>query len=244
MQAQPAQEGPRVYWVAGGVRGLGLGVARALASRGETVYVTWNTSADRARALESEFPGRVLALDAQATASVDAVAATIRAREGRLDGLINAIGAYTSRSLEQTDAAQIDSLWRSNVMTSMHLVEATRAALRATRGAYLFFGCAGLEGLRARRECAAYASTKSALLVLMRSLAVEEAPFGVRANMISPGIVPHDGAHPETLDARLHARIPMGQPGTTADIAAAALFLMDAQHTTGADLVVAGGWML
>lgn len=208
------------------------------------MYVTWRSSAERAAALEAEFPGHVLQLDAEDPRAVMRAAQHITTQSGRLDGLVNTIGAYMSRSLEQTSTEQIDALWRSNVMTSMHLVEATRTALRSARGSSLFFGCAGLEGLRARRECAAYAATKSALLVLVRSLAVEEAPFGVRANMISPGIVPHDGAHPETLDARMHARIPMGQPGTTDDIAGAALYLLEAQHTTGTDLVVAGGWML
>ena len=65
----------------------------------------------------------------------------------------------------------------------------------------MFFGCAGLAGLRARRYAAAYTAAKSALLVLVRSWAREEASHGLHVNMVSPGIVPHDDAHPETLQS-------------------------------------------
>lgn len=242
---QPAQSGaPRVVWVVGGVRGLGLAIARAAQARGDRVYLTWRSSAERAAALEAEFPGRIAQLDAEDPDAVAAGAAELIARAGRLDAVVNAIGAYASQPLAATSARQAEQLWRSNVLTSLHLVEATRAALRASGGTWLFFGCAGLDGHRARRDCAAYAAAKSALLVLTRSLAVEEAPHGVRANMISPGIVPHDGAHPDTLDPAYHARVPLGRVGTPADIASAALHLIDAAHTTGVDLAVAGGWML
>jgi len=231
-------------WVVGGVRGLGLAVARACAARGDLVHLTYHSSAERAAALADEFSGRIAQLDAEDADAVRAAADALTNSAGRLDLVVNAVGAYASGSLEGTSPALAEALWRSNVLTSLNVVAATRDAVRASRGAYLFFGCAGLAGLRARRECAAYASAKSALLVLMRSLAREEAPHGVRANMISPGIVPHDAAHPDTLDPAQHAAIPMGRAGRPADIAAAALHLADAAHTTGTDLVVAGGLML
>ena len=214
-----SKSSPRVAWVVGGVRGLGLAVARALAERGDTVYLTYNSSADRATALAGEFSGRITQLDAQDPAAVRVAAEELLAEAGRLDLVVNSIGAYASGSLEETSPALAEELWRSNVLTSLHLVEATRGALRSSRGAYVFFGCAGLAGLRARRECAAYAAAKSALLVLVRSLAREEAPHGVRANMLSPGIVPHDAAHPDTMDPEQHAGIPMGHPGKPEDIA-------------------------
>ena len=233
-----------MVWVVGGVRGLGLAVARAFAERGDIVYLTYHSSADRAAALAEEFSGRIVQLNAEDPDAVRAAADGLVAEAGRLDFVVNSIGAYASGSLEGTSPALAEGLWRSNVLTSLHLVDATRGALRSSHGAYLFFGCAGLAGLRARRECAAYAAAKSALLVFVRSLAREEAPHGVRANMLSPGIVPHDAAHPDTLDPEQHAGIPMGHPGKPADIAAAALHLADAAHTTGTDLVVAGGLLL
>lgn len=229
--------------VFGGVRGLGLATARALAARGARVHVTWRSSAERADALRAELAG-VHACDAAQPDEVARVVEAVLASEGRLDRVVHTIGAYSSGALEATPATTAAALWGSNVLTALHVIEACRAALRASRGAFLFFGCAGLDGHRARRECAAYAAAKSALLVVVRSLAVEEAPFGVRANMLSPGIIPHDAAHPDTLDPGATSVIPLGRAGRPDEIAAAALHLLDATHTTGIDLAVAGGWLL
>lgn len=235
-----------VALVAGGVRGLGLAAARALAKRGDRVHITWHSSAERARALEAEFPGRVHQLDLKDGDAIKHLVAELLQGEGRLDWVIDSVGAYDSGPLHGLSSQTLEGLWRSNVLTAFQLVEAVREPLRASRGALVLFGCAGLDGHRARTDAAAYASAKSALLVLLRSLAVEEAPFGVRLNMISPGLVPHDGAHPETLDPALQAKIPAGRAGSLDELAAAAAFLTSdaSAHTTGCDLPVAGGWML
>jgi 3-oxoacyl-[acyl-carrier protein] reductase len=68
----------------------------------------------------------------------------------------------------------------------------------------------------------------------------------VRVNLISPGLVPHEHADETTLDPRRQARVPAGRAGTPEEIASAALFLCSdgARYITGADLPVAGGWML
>jgi 3-oxoacyl-[acyl-carrier protein] reductase len=235
-----------VALVAGGVRGIGLAVARRLAAEGARVHVTWRGSAQRARALEPEFGPRLHRVDLEDPAATADLVRDVVALDGGLDQVCSTVGAYFAGSLEATDGPTLDALWRSNVVTAMNLVTAVRGPLRAGGGSLLLLGCAGLAGLRARRDCAAYAAAKSALLVLVRSLAVEEAPHGVRVNMLSPGLVPHDGAHPTTLDPALQAAIPQGRPGTLEEAAAAARFLLSAEagHVTGTDLVLAGGWML
>jgi 3-oxoacyl-[acyl-carrier protein] reductase len=110
----------------------------------------------------------------------------------------------------------------------------------------VFFGTSGLAGLRARRSTAPYAAAKSALFVLVKSWALEEAPHGVTVNLVSPGHVPHEGAHPDTLDPERLAKIPLGRPGSPDDVARAVAFLCsdDARYTTGTELLVSGGWML
>jgi len=215
-------------------------------ARGDTVHVTWRGSKERALVLEDEFPGRVHQLDLEDADATARLVEKIADHDGRLDWVVDSVGAYDSGALEELTGETLEALWRSNVLTAFHLTAAVRGPLRASQGALVLFGCAGLDGHRARRDAAAYASAKSALLVLMRSAAVEEAQHGVRLNMISPGLVPHDGAHAETLDPALQAHIPAGRAGTLDEIASAALYLTSdaAAHTTGTDLVVAGGWML
>ena len=178
--------------------------------------------------------------------AADDLARAVLARDGRLDVCVHAVGDYLPAALEDTSRAALEHLFASNVASSFSLFAAVRPALRASRGNAVFFGCAGLEGLRARRETAAYGALKSALCVLVRSWALEEAPHGVRVNLVSPGLVPHAHASSDTLDPAKQARLPFGRPGTPDEVARAVGFLTspDAAYTTGVDLSVAGGWML
>jgi NAD(P)-dependent dehydrogenase (short-subunit alcohol dehydrogenase family) len=236
----------RVALVSGSVRGLGLAVARRLVRDGYKVHVTWRTSAARADVLVPEFDGRVHRADLEDEDETRALVDAVLTRDGQLDAFVHAVGDFSAAPLASTTAAEVRRLLENNVLSAVHAFDAAREPLRATRGAALFFGVAGLEGLRGRRESAAYAAAKSALLVLVRSWALEEAAHGVRVNLVSPGIVPHADAAPETRDPARIARIPLGFAGTPEDIAAAAGFLLsdEARHVTGVDLPVAGGWML
>lgn len=235
-----------VTLVTGSARGIGLAVARELAARGDRVHVVWRSSADRAAGLEREFPGRVHRCDLTDSEATRALVAAVVAADGRLDRVVHAVGDFASGPLEELDVATLRGLFESNLVSALALIEAARGALRETGGAWLFFGCAGLAGLRARRETAAYGALKSALVVLCRSLAVEEAEFGVRVNVVSPGIVPHDDAHPDTLDPARVDRVPLGRAGTPAEVARAAAWLLsdDSGYATGQDLELAGGWLL
>ena len=235
-----------VSLVTGSVRGLGLAVARALAARGDRTHVVWRGSGDLAAEREAEFPGRVHAADLARPGAARALVSEVLEQDGRLDHVVHAVGAYTSDPLEATSFEDWRSMLESNLETSIHLGDAVRQALRDSRGTLVFFGCAGLDGLGARHTAAAYCAAKSALLVYARSLALEEAPHGVRVNMISPGLVPHEHAHEETSEPARLAGIPMGRPGRPEEIAEAALWLSSGRssYTVGADLPVSGGWLL
>ncbi len=237
---------PHVSLVTGSARGLGRAVAEALLERADQVHVVWRSSEASRAELEQAFPGRVHRADLVQPAQVEALVAAVLARDGRLDTVVHAVGEYTSGSLESLGAARLERLFASNVHSAALLLGAVRSALRGSRGCFVGFGCAGLESLRARRETAGYTAAKTALLVLLRSAALEEAAHGVRVNLVSPGIVPHDGADPDTLDPERIARIPLGRAGRPQDVAAAVRWLSgeEASHVTGQNLEVAGGWML
>lgn len=237
---------PPVSLVTGSVRGLGLAVARAFARRGDRTHVVWRGSAELASERREEFGERVHRADLSQPDAAEELVRAVLERDGRLDHVVHAVGAYTSGSLEETRFEDWRALLESNLETSVRLADAARAALRASRGTLVFFGCAGLEGLGARRSAAAYAAAKSALLVYARSLALEEAPHGVRVNMLSPGLVPHEHAHAETSAPERLAAVPLGRAGLPEEIAEAALWLSSerSSYTLGANLPVAGGWLL
>ncbi|MDZ4775036.1 MAG: SDR family oxidoreductase [Planctomycetota bacterium] len=237
---------PRVVLVTAAARGLGLAVARAFKVRGDSVHVSWRSSSAAVPLLQREF-GRefVHRVDLARATDAEQLVAEVVALEGRLDVLVHPVGEFKAGSLERATPNDAAHMFESNVTTAMHVFAAARAALRGCRGNALFFGVAGLDSLRGRRDTALYAAAKSALLVLVRSWALEEGAHGVRVNAVSPGVIPHADADPLTLDAKLHARIPLGRAGTPEDIARAALFLCsdEARYVTGVDLPVSGGWL-
>ena len=241
-----ADGAPKVALVTGSARGLGLAVARHLRSRGERVHVTWRSEGASARALRDEFGARAHRADLCEPREAEALVRAVLAQDGRLDHAVHAVGEYVSGALEATTLADLRRMLASNAESAFVFFTAVRAALRAARGRAVFFGTSGLSGFRARRSTAAYAAAKSALLVLVKSWALEEAPHGVTVNLVSPGHVPHADAHSDTLDEERLAAIPLGRPGTPEDVARAVLFLCsdDAGYTTGTELLVSGGWFL
>jgi 3-oxoacyl-[acyl-carrier protein] reductase len=225
---------------------LGLAVARALAARGDRTHVVWRDSESLAKERAVEFAERIHRADLARESEAERLVSEVCEQDGRIDHVVHCVGAYTSGTLEATSFEDWRSMFESNLETSLRLAEAVRESLRSSSGTLVFFGCAGLDGLRARKQAAAYAAAKSALVVFMRSLALEEAPHGVRVNMISPGLVPHAAAHAETRDAQRVASVPLGRAGRPEEVAEAALWLSSEQssYTVGADLPVAGGWLL
>lgn len=235
----------RVCLVTGSSRGLGLAVAEALRGEGEEVHVL-HRSPERAVPLESSFPGRVHAGSLDGPDQARRLIGAILEQDGRLDVLVHAVGPYYEGSLEQTSSERFRELVAGNLFTAVDLMDAARAPLRAAEGCALLFGVSGLGGQRARSTNAAYVAAKSALRSYGRSLALQEAPHGVRVNLLSPGVVPHPGASEDTLDPNVQAQVPMGRAGTPSDIAQAAVFLCSsaAGHITGQDVEVAGGYLL
>jgi NAD(P)-dependent dehydrogenase (short-subunit alcohol dehydrogenase family) len=235
-----------VTLVTGSARGIGLGVAREFLGREHRVHVVWRSSGEQAAELESQFPGRVHRADLGTSEAAAELVRAVLEQDGRLDNVVHAVGEYKAGALVDTTPEHLRQLLISNVDSAFTMATASREALRAARGSLILFGCSGVESLRARRESAAYTAAKTALLSLMRSLALEEASHGVRVNMVSPGLVPHEHASGDTHEYAADGAVPLGRAGSVQDLARAVAWLcsQDAEHVTGQNLDVAGGWML
>jgi NAD(P)-dependent dehydrogenase (short-subunit alcohol dehydrogenase family) len=236
----------RVALVTGSARGLGREVAERFAQDGMLVHVVHRSPQGRDALIDRFGVDRVHTADLTCAGSADRLIEDVLTVDGQLDTLVHAVGAYHLKPVSETSIDEAREMVESNWLSAMALVEAARTSLRATGGSVVCFGCAGIESLRARRSAPAYVAAKTALLVWARSVALEEAPHGVRVNVVSPGVVPHPHASEDTLDPELQARIPAGRPGRPEEIAGVVAWLTShaAAHVTGQNLDVAGGWML
>jgi pteridine reductase len=214
-----------------GVR-VGNAVARDLARHGWTVAAHYRTHPPRgfAAALQADLappdgPARL--------------AAAFRERFDRLDLLVNGAAVFDAAPLEETDAALFDSQMDLNARAPLLLVKALLPLLRRAGGSVVNVADVG-GGLVPWRGFAAYAASKAALVRLTECLALELAPR-VRVNAVAPGTVLFPASYPASRRRALAARIPLGRPGTPADVAAAVRFLAGAPFVTGAVLPVDGG---
>lgn len=243
----------KVVIVTGGASGIGAAVSDVLAEEGAVPVILARRPPDPAwlAALQARCPAAGwLAVELADDAACAAAVAAVRARWGRVDGLVNNAGANDSVGLAAGPAAFRASLDRNLVhyYTLMHLLEGD---LKATQGAVV--NVSSKTALTGQGGTSAYVAAKAAELGLTREWAAALAPFGVRVNAVIPAEVmtPLYARWLETFDdpaaalARITARIPLGHRMTTPrEIADTVVFALSARagHTTGQWLFPDGGY--
>jgi NAD(P)-dependent dehydrogenase (short-subunit alcohol dehydrogenase family) len=231
--------------VAGAGQGIGRACVLALAEAGARVACVDNDP-DRAAAVAAEVDGLALVVDARQRSDVeDAVRRTVD-EFGGLDVCVDIIGeARWGRLLDQTD----DDWDASFDLVLRHVFYLAQAAGRHmveqdTGGA--FVAIASVSGLRSAPTHGPYGAAKAGLMSLIRTLAIELAANGIRANAVAPGAVLTPRVLEKTTRERLAESakaIPLGRQAEPEDIAKAVLFLCSdlSSYITGQTLVVDGG---
>ena len=170
--------------VTGGTSGIGLATARRLYDAGARVVIT-GTNPERLAAARAAMPGAiVVANDAADPAAADALAETVRAELGGLDGAFLNAGLGRFAPLSEVTAAEFDAQFAVNVRGPLLQAKALASSLRDGGSIVMNTSVAGQMGMP---NTAIYASTKGALRTLTRVLAGEFAPRGIRVNAVSPG---------------------------------------------------------
>jgi 3-oxoacyl-[acyl-carrier protein] reductase len=239
----------RVAVVTGGSRGIGAGIALALARCGARVIVNGRDAGALARVADAirDQGGQALAIVADVTDEGDLsdLRAKAEAAFGPVSLLVaNAGGGGMPEPLAQTSPEQ----WRATLeanLTSAFLTLKTflPPMMEARRGAIVTM--ASTAGRQISGASAAYAAAKSGLLSLTRQAAAEAAPCGVRVNAVAPSSIVTDrmAGQPETVRRQIAQGFPLRRLGEVEDVANATLFLLgeSAGWITGVTLDVAGG---
>lgn len=235
----------RVAVVTGGTRGIGRGIAAALAACGARVAVV-GRDADRAAAAAAELgaPARGYACDVADSAAVDALVAAVEREMGSLDILINNAGITRDNlvvRLRDRDWTEvIDANLRGPFLT-------TRAAARGMmkRRWGRIINISSIVGLTGNKGQANYAASKAGLIGFSKSVARELASRHVLVNVVAPGLIETDMTTAMTREARtaMEQRIPLERLGSPADVAGVVAFLASeaAAYITGQVIVVDGG---
>ena len=239
----------RVAVVTAASRGIGAAIAEAFAEAGADVAIAARTAEDLDRVAERcRAHGATVVVHAADLSTREAMSGFVDAVTeglGRIDVVVNnAGGSFPTAFLDTSERAFTKALeW--NVTTAFNLTQLATPQL-LTGGVGSVINIASATGLYPERGFLSYGTAKAAMIAMTRNLAHDLAPR-VRVNAIAPGAIDTPALAMVTDDASLTQALvdntPMRRIGTTADIAAAALYLASdaASYVTGRVLAVDGG---
>jgi len=244
----------RVAIVTGAGSGIGLAGALAMAREGAAVVVAdRDASAGAAAAAAIEAAGgRALAVTTDVTddAALEQLVAAAVDGYGRLDIVHSHAGIQVEGPLETVAPEGMDASWRLNVRAHFMLARLAMPVMRAAgRGSIIV--TASNSGVFYDREMIAYATTKHAVVAMVKQVAIDYGRYGVRVNALCPGWVDTPFNEPfirqmggrAAIEAYIRDKIPMGRWASADEIAEAILFLASDRSSfmTGHALVIDGG---
>jgi NAD(P)-dependent dehydrogenase (short-subunit alcohol dehydrogenase family) len=241
--------------VTGGTSGIGKAIAMGFAQAGARV-VAGSSSADKVAAIQKELGGEHLGVQidvADEQSAQNAIQQTL-AKFGRLDAVVNAAGIIKRQPSLEMPPAEFERILRVNLTGSFIVAQAAGRIMKDQpadrknqRGCIVFI--ASLNSYISLTEVLAYAASKSGVLGLVRGLANEWAPLGIRVNAIAPGVFPTDLNRPliegTPRGAWLRQHTPLGRFGEAEELVGAAIYLISpsASFTSGETIIVDGGFL-
>ncbi|GHT27712.1 beta-ketoacyl-ACP reductase [Planctomycetales bacterium] len=238
----------KVAIVTGGTRGIGLGIAQALAENGAKIAVVGTNPEKLQQAVDS-----ITAIGAEAegyicnVASTDEVEKTINAVQekfGKIDILVNNAGITRDVPLGAMKDEEWDDVIAVNLRGPFLFTRAVSKLMRRAKKGRII-NITSISGLIGNKGQANYSASKAGLIGFTRTASKELAGKNITVNAVAPGFIETDMTNvlPEPYKVELKNRTPLGRIGTVSDIAAAVLFFAsdEANFITGQILTVDGG---
>ena len=241
----------KVALISGGARGQGAAEALLFAQEGAKVVIgdILDDEGKRLEAQIAELGGDAVYvhLDVTSADAWNAAVQTALDRYGKLNILVNNAGILLRKGLEDTGADEWDRVLDVNGKGVFLGAKAAIPAMRDAGGGSIIniSSIAGLVG--SRYGSTAYQSSKGAVRLLTKSIAIQHAPDNIRCNSVHPGMIvtamTEEALSDPDVRQDYHNRIPLGRLGTVDDISNGVLFLAsdDSSFVTGSELVIDGG---
>jgi NAD(P)-dependent dehydrogenase (short-subunit alcohol dehydrogenase family) len=163
-------------------------------------------------------------------------------RFGRIDTLVNNAGVYISKPFTDYTAADYAAVVGVNLTGFFWLTQRAVAEMAKRYGGHIVNITSTLaESATSGMPAVLAALTTGGLAAATRSLAIEYAPYGIRVNAVSPGIIQIPVYSPESYDDLGDRLPPLGRPGQVSDVVDGVLFLESSPYITGEILHIDGG---
>jgi len=245
----------KISLVTGAAAGIGQAIAEVFARAGAFVYVADRDAKGGAetamRIKAAEGAADFLPLDISREEECERAGRHVLTAHGRIDVLVNNAGIGHVGTLLQTTGEDLDRLYAVNVRGMFNLTKVFLPGM-IERQAGNIINLASIGGIVAVRDRLAYCTTKFAVVGFTKSLALDHATQGIRANSICPGRVEtpfvtarlKEYPDPEQAYREMASTQAIGRMARPEEIAAAALYLAsdESAFVTGSELIIDGGW--
>ena len=236
----------KVALITGAAGGLGAAIAARYREEGAVVFIA-DVTKEQGEATAASLGATFVALDVTSEAAWKDAIATVVAKAGRLDILVNNAGINVRKNIEEMPIESFEAMLSVNVKGPFIGIKHALPVMRKAGGGVILnmSSVCGLIGHAYTNET--YTTTKGALTLLTKSIAVRYGKDNIRCNSIHPSTVETEFVREMLKDPQRRAErlgeIPMGHLATSADVANAAVYLAsdEAAFINGVALSVDGG---
>ena len=226
--------------VTGGVRGIGLAIAKEFQKKGYRVCVTYSKDEESA-ALAKAIGLETYRADVADENAVKALFRTV----GRVDILVNNAGVSLIKQIQDVSYAEFERLM-AVIVGGAVLCSREAAKGMIERQSGLIVHISSVWGEVGGSCESVYSASKAALVGFTKALAKELGWSGIRVNCVSPGVIdtPMNAHFTQEEVLAMQEEIPVGRMGTGEEVAKAVVFLEENEYVTGVDLPVNGGFSI